>query len=70
MVEELATEFAERLVVGTLNGDDAPRIMSRHEVLSLPTLLVFVDGEPVARIVGVPKRDKLRGLVETYLENN
>ena len=46
MVEELATEFAERLVVGTLNGDDAPRIMSRHEVLSLPTLLVFVDGEP------------------------
>lgn len=70
MVEELASEFGDRLVVGALNGDDAPRILSRHEVLSLPTLLVFVDGEPLGRIVGVPKMDKLRGLVETFVESN
>ena len=70
MVEQLASEFGDRLVVGTLNGDEAPRIMSRHEVLSLPTLLVFRGGAAVERVVGVPKMDKLRAVVETHLERD
>lgn len=69
IVEALADEFGDRLVVGTLNGDEAPRLMSRYEVLSLPTLLVFNEGEPVARVVGVPKIDKLRAVIEMHLEN-
>lgn len=70
MVEQLAAEFGDRLVAGTLNGDEAPRIMSRHQVLSLPTLLLFRGGEAVGRVVGVPKMDKLRAVVETHLESD
>mgnify|MGYP001251450130 CR=1 FL=1 len=69
MVERLAEEFGPRLVVGTLNGDDAPRIMATYEVLSLPTLLLFCDGEAVERVVGVPKIDKLRAVIAPHVEN-
>jgi thioredoxin 1 len=70
IVEDLAASFGERLAVGTLNADEAPRITARYEVLSLPTLLLFVGGEPVARVVGVPKADKLRGLIEPHLDGD
>lgn len=67
MVEGLADEFAPGLGVVTLNGDAAPAIMARFQVLSLPTLLLFVDGTLVDRVVGVPKIAKLRAVVEPYL---
>jgi thioredoxin 1 len=67
IVEDLAASLGERLLAGMLNADEAPRITTRYEVLSLPTLLLFAGGEPVARVVGVPKADKLRALIEPHL---
>jgi thioredoxin 1 len=68
IVRELAADLGDRIVVGTLNADEAPRLAARYEVLSLPTLLLFVRGEPVARIVGVPKADRLRAVIESNLD--
>jgi len=70
IVEDLAASLGERLLVGTLNADEAPRITARYEVLSLPTLLLFAGGEQVARVVGVPKADKLRALIEPHLDDD
>jgi len=70
IVEDLAASLAGRLTVGTLNADEAPRITARYEVLSLPTLLLFAGGEPVARVVGVPKPDTLRALIEPHLDGD
>ncbi len=70
LVESLAAELGERLIVGTLNGDEAPGLVARYQVLSLPTLLLFAGGEEVARVVGVPKMDKLRLVVELHMESD
>ena len=43
--------YGERLVVGSLNATRRRAITARYDVLSLPTLLLFSDGEPVARVV-------------------
>jgi thioredoxin 1 len=67
VIEELSGEFGPRLVVGKLNADDAPRLIGRYEIFSLPTVLVFAGGEEVGRVVGVPRLDKLRSLVEPHL---
>ncbi len=67
IVRQLAEELGGRLVVAKLNADEAPRVASRYEILSLPTLLLFDGGEPVARITGVPKPDNLRALVMDHL---
>ena len=40
-----------------LNVDDAPNIALKYQVMSIPTLIVFQDGEPVAQVVGAhPKK--------------
>jgi thioredoxin 1 len=59
ILEEIAGEQAGTLRVAKLNVDDAPEIARRFEVMSIPTLLVFRDGEPVKRIVGAKGKAQL-----------
>jgi len=67
IVEELAREYEGRLKVMKLDVDANPRTASAYRVQSIPTVLLFKDGEPAERIVGaVPKQviaDKLHGVV-------
>lgn len=67
LVEDVADRYAGSLTVGKLNADDAPVTVARYEILSLPTLLVFADGEVAARIVGTPKMDRLLAVLEPHL---
>jgi thioredoxin 1 len=59
ILEEIAGEQAGKLRVTKLNVDDAPEIARRFEVMSIPTLLVFRDGEPAKRIVGAKGKAQL-----------
>jgi thioredoxin 1 len=52
VLEEIATEQAGALAIGKLNVDDNPSSARRFEVMSIPTLIVFQNGEPVKRLVG------------------
>jgi thioredoxin len=55
-VDELARDYAGRVVVGKLNVDDNPQTAERFSVMSIPTLLVMKSGVEVDRVVGcVPK---------------
>lgn len=63
ILEEIATEHEGQLGIGKLNVDEALEIARRYEVLSIPTLILFKDGEPVKRIVGaMPKGSLLKEL--------
>jgi len=58
IIEELATNYSGKVKVGKLNTDDNPNIASRYGIMSIPTILLFKNGEIVDRLVGaVPKRD-------------
>jgi thioredoxin 1 len=67
IVEELAGEYEGRLKVMKLDVDDNPRTAMAYGVQSIPTLLVFKDGNPAERIIGaVPKKvivDKLQSVM-------
>ena len=52
ILEEIADEQGEALQVAKLNVDEAGDVARRFEVMSIPTLILFKDGEPVKRIVG------------------
>jgi thioredoxin 1 len=57
IVEELADEYKEQMTFAKLNVDDAPNIALKYQVMSIPTLIVFEKGEPVAQVVGaMPKK--------------
>jgi thioredoxin 1 len=58
IVEELATEYEGKVKVGKLNVDENQEISAKFGVMSIPTLLVFKNGQPVERIVGyMPKKE-------------
>ena len=52
VLEEIAAERAGQLTVAKLDVDANPETARRFQVVSIPTLILFVDGEPVKRIVG------------------
>ncbi len=63
MIEQLAQEFAGRVRVAKLNIDENPMTASRYSVQSIPTLLIFQNGEVKDRVVGVsPKAEIARRL--------
>jgi thioredoxin 1 len=65
ILEELAAEHAGKIVVGKLNVDDNPELAMRYNVMSIPTLMVFQDGDVARRIVGAkPKHALLQELSE------
>ncbi len=55
----MAAEQDGRLVVATLDVDDHPVTYRRHDVMALPTVLLFVDGQPQRRLVGARGRHQL-----------
>ena len=57
IIEELARDYAGKIVFGKLNVDENPGVARQYGIMSIPTLLVFKDGELVDQIVGaMPKR--------------
>ena len=52
VLEELATEKAGELTIAKLDVDANPETMRNFQVQSIPTLILFKDGEPVKRLVG------------------
>ena len=60
MVEELASENAGSFKIGKINIDDNPSAAQRYGVSSIPTLLIFKDGQPVQSFVGVQPKNRLQ----------
>ena len=59
IVEELAAEQAGKLKVVKLNVDDNPDVTRQYRVMSIPTLMVFSDGDERKRIVGARGKTQL-----------
>jgi thioredoxin 1 len=68
LVEESAVTYAGRLKVAKLNVDDNPAAASHYRVRSIPTLLLFKDGVPVATQIGALSKAQLAAFVEANLE--
>jgi len=59
VVEEIAAEHGGAIKVGKVNVDDQPELASRAEVFSIPTLILYRDGEPAARTAGAQPKAAL-----------
>jgi thioredoxin 1 len=65
MLHEIAAAYEAHLTVAKVNIDENPVTVDTYSVMSVPTLMVFVDGLPVTTIVGAkPKSTLLRDLAE------
>ena len=67
IVEEISEEYAGKVKVGKLNTDDNQGVASQYGIMSIPTLMIFKNGEVVERIVGAQPKEALTLKLESVL---
>ena len=67
IVEELAKEYAGKLKVMKLNTDEAPEVAGRYQIMSIPTILFFKNGQPVEKIVGARPKPQFKQIIDSLL---
>jgi len=67
MLEESARSYAGQLQVAKVNVEENPRAPNRYNVRSIPTLMLFKNGQPVATKVGALSKSQLTAFVEANL---
>ncbi|HEX9711844.1 MAG TPA: thioredoxin [Actinomycetota bacterium] len=67
VIEEIAGEKQDALVVGKLDVDNNPETARRYGILSIPSMLLFVDGIEKARIVGARGKAQILSEIESHL---
>jgi len=67
IVEELADEYNGRVRFFKLNTDDNVQTASRYGIRSIPTLLVFKGGEPVAQVIGFRPKSELKRTLDSVV---
>jgi thioredoxin 1 len=67
ILNEIATEQSGKLKVGKVDIDDNLELARRFDVMSIPTLILFKDGEPLVRIVGAKGKGQLLQELHPYL---
>jgi thioredoxin 1 len=67
VIEELARDYAGKILFGKLNVDENRDVSTQYEIMSIPTLLVFKNGKLVDTIIGAMPRRMLEPKIKCYL---
>lgn len=64
VLEELAAEYDGRVTVGKVNVDEQPALAARYGIQSIPTVMLFKNGELVNTLVGFRPKAQLEQLLQ------
>jgi len=64
--EEFGEEMKDTVATGKLNVEEAPGTQAAHRVMSIPTLILFKDGEPIEQLVGSQTKEQLAEVVAKH----
>ncbi|MFP3985045.1 MAG: thioredoxin [Candidatus Bathyarchaeia archaeon] len=67
IIEELAKEYAGKIVFGKLDVDENPKTAARFNIMGVPTLLVMKEGEEIDRIVGASPKHLIESKLKKHL---
>lgn len=67
ILEELDEEMSDKVQIVKLNVDDNQETASKYGVMSIPTLILFKDGEIVDQVVGFQPKELLQARIEQYV---
>lgn len=67
IVEQVAAEIGDKAVITKLDVDQNGRVAALYEVRNIPTLIIFKDGEPARRFVGVTQKETLMAAINELL---
>lgn len=67
IIDELANDFAGTAKVGKVNVDEQRELAMQYRVMSIPTILVFKNGDVVDKAVGVRSKDDFSEMINRHL---
>lgn len=68
IVEELAKEYGpEKIKIGKMNVDESPMTPGKYQIMSIPTFIMFKNGQAVDQLVGGVSREKLKAFIDKNL---
>lgn len=67
IVEELGEEYKDKVTVLKMNVDDNPQVSGQYGVMSIPTLMVFKNGQPVKSTIGAQPKEALKQMIDESL---
>lgn len=67
VVEELVQEYSGKIKVGKLNVDENQAISMKYSVMSIPTIMLFKDGQPVKSVVGAQPKENFKKAIDEIL---
>jgi thioredoxin 1 len=68
VVEKLAAKYSDRVLFGKVNVDEEMNISSRYQVFSIPTFMIFKNGQPLDAVIGAVGEASLERLVTSAIE--
>ena len=66
-IEALADDFAGRAKIGKMNIDDHRNVATKHQIMSIPTVLLFNKGEVVKKYVGIQTKEEYAAAIDELL---
>ncbi|MGE3316338.1 MAG: thioredoxin [Planctomycetaceae bacterium] len=66
-IDEIATEFAGKVVVGKVNTDENPQTATDYQISAIPTVLLFKGGKPVEKFVGVTPKERFSSALKGHI---
>jgi thioredoxin len=70
VVEKLATKYSDKVLFGKVNVDEEMNISSRYQVFSIPTFMVFKNGQPMDAVIGAVGEASLERLVKSAINGS
>lgn len=67
VIDELADDFAGKIKIGKLDIDKAQGVAARYNVMSIPTVIIFENGEAVEKINGAQPKQAFENLLNARL---
>jgi len=67
-IEALATEYAGKVAVGKMNVDENTQFPCQFGIMSIPTVMIFKNGQPVKSLVGVQSKETYKQGIEEALK--
>ena len=67
IIEEIAKEYEGKIKVGKVNVDEESELAAANAIVSIPTVMIFVNGKAVERMVGAKSFDDYADVIEKYI---
>ena len=67
LLEEIANEMSDKIDIVKLNIDENPETTRAYRIMSIPTMTIFKNGQPVKSVVGARPKAELVRVIESVL---